>query len=93
MGFQRQLCDFEKLLNLKRSYSSPNRVNKMTAKLVHGTLSNYGTHISANRDESVLKSLSMMKGGPPAAANINNNAMFDNLNKTITGDFVGQELA
>ena len=36
MGFQRQLCEFEKLLNLKKSYSSPNRVDKLTAKIVNG---------------------------------------------------------
>ena len=36
MGFQRQLCEFEKLLHLKKSYSSPNRVDKLTAKIVNG---------------------------------------------------------
>ena len=36
MGFQRQLCEFEKLLHLKKSYSSPNRVDKLTAQIVKG---------------------------------------------------------
>lgn len=36
MGFQRQLCEFEKLLHLKKSYSSPNRVDKVTAKFGGG---------------------------------------------------------
>ena len=55
MGFQRQLCEFEKLLHLKKSYSSPNRVDKLTAKIVngppaasvtatHGLNTNYGTN-------------------------------------------------
>ena len=78
MGFQRQLCEFEKLLSLKKSYSSPNRVDKVTAaKLVGGqggsfTFSHNGKKISQNltaaKDSSVLKSLSVIKG-PSAAAN------------------------
>ena len=53
MGFQRQLCEFEKLLNLKKSYASPNRVDKETAKLLQGTFSNN----RSKKDEDVLKSL------------------------------------
>ena len=79
MGFQRQLCEFEKLLSLKKSYSSPNRVDKVTAaKIVGGgqgagsfTFSHNGKKISQNstaaKDSSVLKSLSVIKG--PNAAN------------------------
>lgn len=52
MGFQRQLCEFEKLLSLKKSYSSPNRVDKMAAAKILGgqagilTFSHNGKKIS-----------------------------------------------
>ena len=35
MGFQRQLTEYEKLLHLKKSYSSPNRIDKMTQKIIN----------------------------------------------------------
>lgn len=37
MGFQRQLCEYEKLLHLHKSYSSPTRVNKLAAKVAVGS--------------------------------------------------------
>ena len=66
MGFQRQLCEFEKLLNLKKSYASPNRVDKMTVRLV-GSFNGGGTKVSANKDEDVVKSLTQSIIRGPAA--------------------------
>ena len=74
MGFQRQLCEFEKLLNLKKSYSSPNRVDTGTAKIVN--------------NESVLKSLSVIKG----AAASNNNFMAIDPGQTIAANFFDKDI-
>lgn len=89
MGFQRQLCEFEKLLSLKKSYQSPNRVDKLTAaKLVHGPLGNNGTKFSANKDQSILKSLSAIKG---PAANLSSMQYVDP-GQTIGANFFDREM-
>ena len=31
MGFQKQLCEFEKLLHVHKSYNSPSKVGKMSS--------------------------------------------------------------
>ena len=80
MGFQRQLCEFEKLLSLKKSYSSPNRVDKVTAKLVQGTFSSNGA--------KQLKNLSVIKG--PAASH--NNSMMVDPGQTIGANFFDKEM-
>ena len=88
MGFQRQLCEFEKLLSLKKSYQSPNRVDKVTAKLIQGTLGNNGTKISANNEQSILKSLSAIKG---PAANMSSMQYVDP-GQTIGANFFDREM-
>ena len=65
MGFQRQLVEFEKLLHLKKSYSSPNRVDKLTQKVIVGNANNYhSSKINKNNDQMLLKELtrSLVKG-------------------------------
>ena len=79
MGFQRQLCEFEKLLHLKKSYSSPNRVDKLTQKSVTGVNSS-----TSGKQESILKQVnrSFMRG--PAEVNT---GMFTIPNETVTDGF------
>ena len=58
MGFQRQLCEFEKLLHLKKSYSSPNRVDKLTQRVIKGHQKNVGSAAYGGKPEDFLKEVS-----------------------------------
>ena len=42
MGFQKQLSEFEKLLHLHKSYSSPTRMNKQSKQIISGISSGSG---------------------------------------------------
>ena len=87
MGFQRQLCEFEKLLSLKKSYQSPNRIDKGKVTIGH-FLNTNGSKTTQRKDESILRSLSIIKGPAGAASS----QMPIDPGQTISANFFSQEM-